>query len=130
MLDRVMARRFQDGKMAGQVGALISEGVFKRIPNAGLSGEMHDPPDAVRSHDFVDKFGISDIAAYHFKSGPALEASGARLFQGWVIVIVIGVNAHDGSPFVEKPLGNVHTDESRRTGNEGWCAHFGRPTPT
>src|SRR5689334_3577365 len=121
MLAAMMAAALQNVHKALNIRVDIDVGIFHRVANAGLGGEMNDFREAVLSEQRLRRRAIGQIELLETELRIAFEQFEARLFQLGVVVMVDAVDAEDVAPLGEKLPHDMKADEASGSGDQN---HF------
>ncbi len=113
-----MARRLQNRKMTGQVGALVGERLVDRIANARLGGEVHDPLGAAVGDQRREGLMVRDVEADHGEARSRFQPRRPRRLERGIVVVDEGIDAYDGFPTIKQAVGRVSPDEPGRAGDD------------
>jgi len=108
----------QQGQVPGQVAALIGEGVFDRVANPGLGGQVHDPVGAAVAHKGLDRIAVGDVEPGHGETGARLERRRAAGLQRRIIIGVEDVDADDGLAAIQQAMSDMGSDEAGGAGDD------------
>ena len=98
--------------------------VFQRIAHAGLRREMNDHGETVLRKQRFRRCAIGKVRFHEGEAVLTLQDIDARLFQGWIVVVVDAVQANDPAAGSEQTLRDMEADEAGSAGDQdGFVAH-------
>ena len=98
-----MAATFEDIAETDQVGIDVGVRIFDGITDTGLGGQMHDGIETMFAEQLCHPVTINDIQLLELKCFVLLATFEARLFQGYIVVIVQIVDAINVVATTEQP---------------------------
>ena len=88
--------------------------MIDRVAHARLRGEMNHMCKPVPLEQREQRFTIGEIDLLEFEPVVVLQDGEPRVLQGRIVVGVQIVEADDGAPLLQQPLGDMKADEARR----------------
>ena len=122
---RMRAGGLKQLERADQVRFQIGAGVLDRVAHARLRGQMHDDIGLVGREKTGQHARFLDPRAHGGKAGMGAQAGLARLFQGGVVIGVMGVQPDDLGALGQQQRAQVIADEAGRAGDKD--AHQSTP---
>ena len=90
--------------MSRQIGPLIGEGIFQRITNPGLGGEVGDEVRPRAGDERAERFGLRDIHPHELEPRQGRKARRAGLLERHLVVGVEIVDADHPLASAKQPF--------------------------
>ena len=114
-----MPCHFQEVEKTFEIAFLIGKGVFQRIPDACLGGQVTNFPDGVVPEYLFKTRKILDIVPIKGEAPAALQLIQAGPLEGDIIVIVQIIDTNDLCTLVQEGFGEMKSDETGGAGDKG-----------
>lgn len=121
----VMAATFEDCCESRQISVHVCEWVDERISDAGLRPEMNHVRKAIVFKKSRDPLTIGKVKLGEAKAIEFGKLRAPRFLERRIVIGIYVIEPDDFAAIAQKPLSDVVTDESGRTGNEnGAVSHL------
>ena len=126
MLHLLAAAPLEDIQESDEVALHVGVGVFERVADARLGGEVDDDLGPLAFKKRLHGRLIGEVGPDEAEVSAVLQKGEARLLQGHVVVGVQIVEADHSLSSGEKAPGEMEADETRRAGYENppHCFHL------
>ena len=118
MLHTGMTAAFKNIAKAHKVGLNVRKRVFKAVAYPGLGRQVYYMGKGVVAEQRLHGRGICHVHVLKGKIGKGAQQGKAAFLQGRGVIVVEGVNAHNGVPFLQQAAGKVKANKTSGTSNK------------
>ncbi len=122
MLDAIVPTAFEDVSKADEVAVNVRERILNRIPDSGLCREVYNALGFVRSEGCLNRRPISQIRTQVGVTRMVSMPGEACLLDGWIVVIVVVVDADNFVPPFKQSECDGRTDKAGRARDKDFHA--------